>query len=666
MLRNHLLALPALFLISPMAGCSQTLEQKTVAGTSSVRPQSVQNPSLLVISEDGHTFNLGTKQLPPEEYLKVEMAKMTRSFSGDSEQLYSRLPNAVDFSFHLPEVAHQGGQNSCTGWALGYAVKSMQENRELGWGLKDPTHLFSPSYIYNQANEGRDEGAYLIDAIKVLEQVGTVPLTYMPYNETDFLSQPNQDLQSMGGAFKALGYRRLNEKDVNLIKSYLATGEPVVLIIELFKPFLKKGMEASQGVYREVSGESYGGHAVVAVGYDNQTQGIKILNSWGRDWGLQGYGWIDYALFPKVVHEAYVVYDTPTPRHVVAKIDTKAQTNHEPAVATIPTEAQPSGQSVPNTVTIDSGEKLLIIPEEAGITTNQQWLRLGDSINDVPGFLSARTSPLFTNYNPNRSGIRIAQSTLVQNQNVGEMEFSRDGRIPVMTNQGVGMGTPRSEVRRIYQEPDVVDEKYWNADRYFYHGISEDWGGIKFARNASLAFYYDKQERVERIKLSLEIKQSYFGTHFVRMEKNEQTIRDGKERITSEFMNFSVPPFMKEIKKADWGELGYGYFISPAPDELQSLIIKVFRATTMVTPELLDERVQIDIKGHIHLSHSEQPVEQHAGINWRVFHAHDGELHFYRYFGFKGDHIFQLTMIAQAPLPSTPWMGEVLQSMEVP
>ena len=43
-----------------------------------------------------------------------------------------------------------------------------------------------------------------------------------------------------------------------------------------------------------------GGHAIVAMGYDDhRTIGehegaLKIRNSWGREWGEDGYGWLPY------------------------------------------------------------------------------------------------------------------------------------------------------------------------------------------------------------------------------------------------------------------------------------------------------------------------------------------------------------------------------------
>ena len=44
-----------------------------------------------------------------------------------------------------------------------------------------------------------------------------------------------------------------------------------------------------------------GGHAIVAVGYDDDRQigsekgALKIRNSWGTGWGESGYGWLPYA-----------------------------------------------------------------------------------------------------------------------------------------------------------------------------------------------------------------------------------------------------------------------------------------------------------------------------------------------------------------------------------
>ena len=38
-----------------------------------------------------------------------------------------------------------------------------------------------------------------------------------------------------------------------------------------------------------------GGHAVLAVGYDDRTQRFLVMNSWGTRWGQGGYFTMPYA-----------------------------------------------------------------------------------------------------------------------------------------------------------------------------------------------------------------------------------------------------------------------------------------------------------------------------------------------------------------------------------
>jgi C1A family cysteine protease len=50
------------------------------------------------------------------------------------------------------------------------------------------------------------------------------------------------------------------------------------------------------GVYREnvQSDDAGGGHAVVLVGWDDSKGAWLMRNSWGKDWGLNGYAWMAY------------------------------------------------------------------------------------------------------------------------------------------------------------------------------------------------------------------------------------------------------------------------------------------------------------------------------------------------------------------------------------
>jgi C1A family cysteine protease len=55
------------------------------------------------------------------------------------------------------------------------------------------------------------------------------------------------------------------------------------------------------GVYSYVSGKKLGGHAILLVGYDDKEQCFIVKNSWGPDWGENGFFRIAYSELDSVV-----------------------------------------------------------------------------------------------------------------------------------------------------------------------------------------------------------------------------------------------------------------------------------------------------------------------------------------------------------------------------
>ena len=51
----------------------------------------------------------------------------------------------------------------------------------------------------------------------------------------------------------------------------------------------------SRGQLPQAGEKQLGGHAVLAVGYDEDQQRFIIRNSWGPHWGLKGYFTMPYA-----------------------------------------------------------------------------------------------------------------------------------------------------------------------------------------------------------------------------------------------------------------------------------------------------------------------------------------------------------------------------------
>ncbi len=75
---------------------------------------------------------------------------------------------------------------------------------------------------------------------------------------------------------------------VTAIKDALHNFGPVATSFDVYTDF----DSYTGGVYRHTSGDYDGGHAVLIVGYDDEGEYWIAKNSWGKDWGMEGYFWI--------------------------------------------------------------------------------------------------------------------------------------------------------------------------------------------------------------------------------------------------------------------------------------------------------------------------------------------------------------------------------------
>jgi len=227
------------------------------------------------------------------------------------------LPTSKDLSADLPPVGNQGRQSSCVGWAAAYALKSFQEKMET-----KATTLFSPSFVYNQINNGQDGGARFIDALNLLSQQGAAKYDDMPYNENDYTTQPSQAAKENAKPFRIDYWRQVNVMDIKEVKNQVNSGYPVVIgtsVDEGFRSGKRNGF--NDYVWKTPSGNVVGGHAMLVVGFDDSKNAFKIMNSWGTNWGNDGYCWLDYSYFPRAVKEGYVAKDAVTPGPETTTVD---------------------------------------------------------------------------------------------------------------------------------------------------------------------------------------------------------------------------------------------------------------------------------------------------------------------------------------------------------
>jgi C1A family cysteine protease len=147
-----------------------------------------------------------------------------------------------------------------------------------------------------------DTGAYIRTAMKALRLFGAPPERHWPYDIGKFDEDPPAMAFAYGQSLQALQYYRLDcrgqdrQTCLGLLKQLVASGYPVAFGFLVYSFGNKDG----EFPMPDKDDRYYGGHAVMAVGYDDareigkSTGAILIRNSWGTDWGQDGYGWLPY------------------------------------------------------------------------------------------------------------------------------------------------------------------------------------------------------------------------------------------------------------------------------------------------------------------------------------------------------------------------------------
>lgn len=193
----------------------------------------------------------------------------------------------------------KGDLGSCTANAIGGAFEFEQTKLALlNWV---PSRLFI--YYNERVIEGtvnQDSGARLRDGIKSVVSLGTPPETAWPYSTdlTVVTKKPPAPAFTNALKNKVIAYRRLVQ-NLSQLKGCLAEGYPFVFGFTVYDSFqseevAKTGMVPIPNPNTE---QQVGGHAVVAVGYDDQQQRFMVRNSWGPEWGMAGYCTMPYAYF---------------------------------------------------------------------------------------------------------------------------------------------------------------------------------------------------------------------------------------------------------------------------------------------------------------------------------------------------------------------------------
>ncbi|HLK27193.1 MAG TPA: C1 family peptidase [Puia sp.] len=234
---------------------------------------------------------------------ETEFNKISKSAQRATRDLQD-LPASVSLKQYAPVPGHQGNQGTCVAWSTGYAARTISYC--IQHQITDPDKIkaavFSPSYLYYYVKIPGDNnctmGAKIEPALKTLRDTGAILLSE---NIPDCVGSIDNTTRNKAKDYIIKAYTsltntfgRITKNEIIAIKKSLSEKKPVICSIKCFSSLFNVGKD---GAWKSSAGDSIvGSHAICLIGYDDNKFGgsFEVMNSWGSDWGNNGFFWLTY------------------------------------------------------------------------------------------------------------------------------------------------------------------------------------------------------------------------------------------------------------------------------------------------------------------------------------------------------------------------------------
>lgn len=248
-------------------------------------------------ARDNWMSHLSKTQLQRHLGLREKLAPEIEFQSRRTPKKIKGLPKSIDWRNKdgqnwVSPLLNQANCGSCVAFA---SIGVMESQMRIASGVSSYNISLSPQNLFACGGGSCEQGWMPEDAARFLQTQGVVDESCAPY-ESGATGQDVACTATCSDASRRT-YRISNYttptssfKNLAAIKQALLKG-PLVTTLDVYLDFIAYG----GGVYKHVSGDALGGHAVSIVGYNDADQAFIIRNSWGPEWGENGYGRVAYS-----------------------------------------------------------------------------------------------------------------------------------------------------------------------------------------------------------------------------------------------------------------------------------------------------------------------------------------------------------------------------------
>ncbi len=246
---------------------------------------------------------------------------------------FEKLPDTYSLKKYCPAPGNQLQLNTSPTWAVAWSANSILENQQPE--QLNSNNPLSPAYLYHQARRMNDQNCEEgLDLYETLEFFKTYKMAYFEQFLEFCPKYPPKNLEPRTDG-KILDYRKLFDhaqtKNFRLqaVKKSISQNLPVVIGMYC-PPSFFNARDYWQPA--ELMNNEFPGQALCVVGYDDDKYGgaFEVMNSWGKDWGINGFTWIrydDFLAFGKYAYELFHMSADEMATKLSGSVELKLNTN---------------------------------------------------------------------------------------------------------------------------------------------------------------------------------------------------------------------------------------------------------------------------------------------------------------------------------------------------